>query len=334
MDPDEIDAIVGRLENRLRAAWKQAIRDMKDETKLADIRDAIAANNIGAIVEGMDEAIADFGHELAAGYVYAGQKAARDIEDLTGETFRFDLADEASVSWMTDVADRIAGGLMQQQEATARRVIEHGLARGDSPLEIASAVQDSIGLGPAQVDQVERYRTLLENGDYIRAQTYELADGRFDATLDRLADTGGMLGEDTIDRMVDRYRDNWQRTRADGIALEEAQNASNAGVEASFAQAIDRDLFSDDDYEREWVSMGDMKVRTSHKRLDGYTVTGDDLFPGLYGDLRYPGDEDAPDIETIGCRCRLARRINGVGDTVNRTGGLHPTITDHRGETT
>lgn len=307
MDEDQLDAIVSRLENRLRAGWKAAMRDLKDETKLGELVQRIAANDLTALVDGVEDAIDAFTSDLAAGYVYAGQKAAKLIDDGMEEgIFRFDLADADAVDWMQRVAERISSDLVEDQQVMARRVVQLGRQRGISDRAIAEEVQASIGLGSAQVDQVARYRSLLEQGDYARAVSYELADGRYDAALERLDASGGTLGAERIESMVDRYRDNWIEFRGDGIALEEAQNASNAGVDEALSQAVAADVV--DDIRGEWVSMGDSKVRQSHRHLNGFVVPDDgDVFPGLYGDLRYPGDEDAPYEETANCRCMLRR---------------------------
>jgi hypothetical protein len=309
MDEDALQAIVGRLENKLRAGWRSAMRELKDGTSLRELEARIAANDLTALVDGVDQAIADVVADLAAGYVYAGQKAARAIDDsLTSGTFRFDLADEDAVAWMQDAATRIAQGLVEEQQATARRVVQLGRQRGLDDRAIAEDVRARIGLGPSQVDQVDRYRDVLARGDYARARSYELADGRYDAMLDRLGATGAPLGDARIEAMVARYRDNWIYFRGDAIALQQAQDASNAGIEEAFEQASARGLVDEDSYEKEWISVGDAKVRASHRHLHGAVVGGGEMFHGLDGDLEYPGDENAPDSETAGCRCSMRRR--------------------------
>jgi hypothetical protein len=319
MDEDQLEAIVTRLENKLRAGWRSAMRELKDETKLADIERSIMNRDYFELVEGIEDAIASFTTDLAAGYVYAGQKAARLVDDDIEGSFRFDLADEAAVTWMRDTADRIASGLIQEQQATARLVVERGITNGRTSRQIAQDVQASIGLSPYQVQMVETYRAVLERSDFARARAYELADGRYDAMLDRRIGTDAPLGEDKIDTMVDRYRENWVDARGDDIAMQEAQNASNAGIDEALDQAIEAEAI--DDYEKEWVSRHDAKVRPSHRMLNGQVLPHDELFHGINGDLAYPGDEEAPFSETCGCRCMLRRRWGAAGTHITvRTG--------------
>lgn len=65
------------------------------------------------------------------------------------------------------------------------------------------------------------------------------------------------------------------------------------------------------DVEETWLSIMDMNVRTSHKHLHGTTIKVGEKFHGLYGDLRYPHDPEAPPQETYRCRCRMAVHLAG-----------------------
>ena len=88
MDEDLLEQIVTRLENKLRAGWRAAMRDLKDESKLTHLEHAIQTGQTDAMIEGIDEAIASFTADLAAGYVYAGQRAARAVDDMLEEIGR------------------------------------------------------------------------------------------------------------------------------------------------------------------------------------------------------------------------------------------------------
>ncbi len=65
------------------------------------------------------------------------------------------------------------------------------------------------------------------------------------------------------------------------------------------------------DVEETWLAIMDMNVRTSHKHLHGTTIKVGEKFHGLYGDLRYPHDPEAPPQETYRCRCRMAVHLAG-----------------------
>lgn len=63
--------------------------------------------------------------------------------------------------------------------------------------------------------------------------------------------------------------------------------------------------------EKTWLSIMDLRVRPSHKGLHGDTIPLHKKFHGLYGDLRYPHDPDAPPQEICRCRCRMVVHIAG-----------------------
>lgn len=299
-----MEALVTRLENKLRAGWRSMVRGVKDENTIPALERKIASNNIAELVEGIDDAIATFTADLAAGFVHAGQFAARRIDETIDGTFRFDMMDPAVVEWAQTSAKEIASSLIEEQQAVARRVVQLGTSRGDDYLTIAEDVQRSVGLTVGQVDQVERYRQVLEAGDYSRALSYELADGRYDAVLERADEAGTYLGETRIEAMVDRYRDNWVTARQDTVALTEAQNTSHAGVQESFEQAVERGVFDASELTRVWHTRHDAKVRASHRVMDNQTRGIDEPFhSGDGNELMYPGDENAPASDTANCRC-------------------------------
>ena len=307
-----MDALVRRLENKLRAGWRAMVRGIKDGNALTSIEQKIATNNLGALIDGIEDAVTHFSADLAAGYVNAGQRAAREIDNAISRAFRFNVADDDAIRWMQETARQIAQPLIEEQQAVARRVVQLGRARGLSPRAIAHEVQASVGLTMGQVDQVHRYRTLLEAGDYRRALSYELADGRYDQTLRRAANEGTYLGTKRIDAMVDRYRENWNRSRSDTIGLSEANNAANAGVTEAYAQAIEQELLDEDAPIKRWVTRGDHKVRGSHRFAHGqHRKIWESYVLGSGNRARYPGDPRLPARDTANCRCISVVTIDG-----------------------
>lgn len=310
MDPELVEALQRRLENKLRASWRAAMREISDSNELAALAADISTGNVGALITGIDDAIDSFTSDIAQGYAYAGTRTTREIDALVDQNVRFDLADERAVAWMRDNARQIADDLIAEQQQVATRVTQLGMRRGLSSMEIADDVKRSIGLGLAQVDQVETYRQVLEGGDYTRALRYELADGRYDASLRRARATGDALDPDRIEDMVDRYRDGWQRSRADNIALNASQEATHAGVDEAFEQAIDDGIVTRAQITQTWVTRDDPKVRPSHRPMHGQTRRlGQPFTSGAGIDLDYPGDPNAPADETAGCRCIVGTDI-------------------------
>lgn len=65
------------------------------------------------------------------------------------------------------------------------------------------------------------------------------------------------------------------------------------------------------DVEKTWLSIMDDFVRDSHHKLHKTTLPMTRLFHGIYGNLRYPHDPNAPAAEIMRCRCRMAIHLKG-----------------------
>jgi hypothetical protein len=301
---DAFDALVRRLENRLRSSWVRGMRDARSANRSATLASRVGQNDVAALLVDLEPALRTFAAEVSAGYVHAGARAARRIQETAGRAFALDQSDPDAVRWMRDTASRVVRPVVEEQQAVARRVFQHGTARGLSPARIAEDVRASIGLTVAQVDQVERYRVLLERGDFRNALRYRLSDGRSDAALRRALSDGRLLGTERVDAMVRRYRDNWLRHRADTLALELATAATAAGELEAYAQAFDADVIDEADVTKEWVDRGDDRVRNSHRHVAGPIPVWQDFLVGGHR-ARYPGDPRLPASERAGCRCRM-----------------------------
>lgn len=310
MEPDEMEAIVRRLENRLRVSWRAMIRGVKDSNSLRDIERRIVSGDLGNLISSGDLAAQHFATEVQAGFVHAGQKVARVVASTSqrAAVFRFDFTDAEAVAWMRAQVANLVNPLAAEQNAVAMRVLQLGRGRGASNREIAEEIRNSMGLNVAQVEQVARYRLVLQRGDYRTALSYQNADGRYDAALRRLAVEGAFLGPERIDAMVERYRDSWGRTRANTVALTTAQRATNAGVSEALDQAVEQGYTTG--VRRVWHTRGDHRVRDSHSFMSGQERPMNRAFRSGDGNLlMYPGDSSAPPEDVVNCRCVVELRL-------------------------
>ena len=63
--------------------------------------------------------------------------------------------------------------------------------------------------------------------------------------------------------------------------------------------------------EKTWLSIMDMRVRPSHRKLHGKTLPLEEKFRGIHGLLRFPHDPEAPPQEIYRCRCRMVVHLAG-----------------------
>lgn len=105
------------------------------------------------------------------------------------------------------------------------------------------------------------------------------------------------LADSTLRHQNEMYF--FSKDRARYIAEEESNSAWN---EADFAEE-----YENGSRFKTWASMGDNKVRESHRAVDGLTIPIDQPFELVGGLMMYPRDDSlgASDEEINGCRCWL-----------------------------
>ena len=115
----------------------------------------------------------------------------------------------------------------------------------------------------------------------------------------------GKIADDLQKRVIDMGR--VSAVRAARTAYTSAQNG---GRMDSYKAAEKMGI----EVKKEWLATLDERTRTSHREIDGETVTQDAVFSN---GLRYPGDPKGKPAEVYNCRCTLIPVVGGV-DTSDR----------------
>lgn len=110
------------------------------------------------------------------------------------------------------------------------------------------------------------------------------------------------LSKEIADRIT-----NGRKNETVTVARATVYGASDSGAYMAGLEAAEMGL----EVEKTWLSIMDMRVRTSHKSLHGTTIPIDELFHGYYGTLRYPHDPAAPPQEIMRCRCKMVVHLKG-----------------------
>lgn len=303
------------LDRSIQRAVKNVVNTLRSSKVLREIADLFRRATSPAA--GVEEALnivdvtvsKEFTGLLSRGLVNAAEKqmAASQV----GVTF--DPYDPTLARAAKELDLKLIRGFTQQQRQVTRRALVEGMTSGASDLDIARNFRSSIGLTPAQDRYVRSYRAALEAGS-SNALNRQARDRRFDGTVERAIDEDDIIPPDKIDRMVDRYRERLVALRAETIARTESTRAhGEAALEAGRQMQGDVEA-ADDEIVFVWSATKDGRTRDSHLHLDGQRRTKAELdagklFNGLHGDLRYPGDPNAPASETINCRCSLLTEL-------------------------
>lgn len=182
----------------------------------------------------------------------------------------------------------------------------------DDGSDLALAV--AAGVAITQVAEV-----ISEISTHVRersAQIVESTRRRITGAAQRVALEGAELFERAVRSEISTLYSTWKAGRSAAIARHNVVAATALGqhAAASFSGAV---------LGREWVSMRDDRVRSTHSRADGQRVGINDTYSVGSSNLRYPGDPLGPAGETANCRCievyvcfinRNAKQVNTSGD--------------------
>lgn len=315
-DPaSRIEAVVDRQDRRFQRAFRQAIQIIKDSWTLDALADLLEQGRFEEAVATLDAAAALMGNTYGAVLVDSAQDAARFLSGALTVTVAFDGSNVRAVQAIQANRLRWIREFTAEQRTVLRQALASGIEQGLNPRDQARLFRDSVGLTARQERAVANYRRLLttaraDNLPSLQAIDRELRDGRSDKSIRRAIRDGTPLPAGQVDRMVDRYRNNYIRYRAEVIGRTEALRSAHQGNEEMYQQAIDDGQIEPQKLVRRWVTASDERVRSSHSSLNGVKKPLGESWQGFNGELRYPGDPDAPASETVQCRCAISTRID------------------------
>lgn len=307
--PSRLRNLVSSNTQRIEDSFLQSVEEAKRDRSLEELAELITQ---GRIEEALDfvEAIPELIFvAIIATFILSGTSTASFISRAADRPMVFDQLEVTAIDVLRRSRLRLIREFTTEQRNSLRQVLISGISRGINPRQQAREFRDSIGLTTRQVQAVERYRTLLEQGS-SEALNRELRDRRFDSTVRRSIRTNTPLESAQINRMVDRYRERYLRYRSEVIGRTEALRAVHQASEETYQQAFNQGILDPNLIIRTWITAEDSRVRDSHNGMQGQQrPVGEAFISDAGNSLRYPGDENAPVSETAQCRCVLTTRF-------------------------
>lgn len=299
-----LDAATSAIELRVVTsfAW------MREQLGAATLAPLVANGDVDAALATVADTAGRAAEAIATdanvAYIGAGAEAAGVIGTATSTPGTFSPTSSPAVARMQAADLTLVQGLTAEQVETVRAALVDGLRSGENPLAVARRIEGAIGLTPTQAGWVDNYRRSLEQGS-ASALDRELRDKRSDRSVRRAASADGKpLTAKQIDTLVDRYRANVLRYRAQTIARTEALRAVHQGQEDAIAAAIAAGDLTADQVAFTWLATKDKRTRPSHWEMHGQVrAYGEPFLSGDGNLLRYPGDPEAPASDVICCRC-------------------------------
>lgn len=329
LTPKQIHAILlERHEPALAAAFMEAIDNLRAGAQIRLLERALASGDIETALRALnlDEfAFEQLLEELRAAYLDAGQQSADGLPRTVGRV-RFSGRNPRAEAWLRDHSASFVTRLLEDQRQAVRQSLVDLMQRGAAPRTGVTAIVGPVsrvtgrreggilGLSAPQEASVRLARQQLESADPATLRAYlarSRRDRRFDRSITKALREGRPVEPAIAARAVTAYERRLLALRAETIARTEAMSALGAAQDEALRQAVESGSVQAFQIRRVWRSASDLRVRHTHRDLNGDSVGLDETFMSPSGaTLRYPGDPSAPTSERVNCRCWLEPRID------------------------
>lgn len=313
---ERLEKLRKQIERRLKRAYEEFLGSFESELVKSQIRQAIATNNIDALITIAATQTSIIGNALPFAIIATATEEMAHLKTIlpknvrgAGVSIGFDPSHPRAAEKMQAAKLGLISEFNDKQRASVRQALTRAFEAGQGPRAVAATFVDSVGLTASQEAAVANYRALLE-ANSKQALARDLRDRRFDRTIARAAATDKPLTQDQIDRMVGRYRENYKRYRAETIARTESTRIASLARQEATLQMVEDTGIDPERVVRVWNVTFDNRLRDIHASMDGQEVGLEDPFiDGDGNEIMYPGDEAAPAETTINCRCTTSTRI-------------------------
>lgn len=337
---ERLELLVADLTPLLRAAFMEAIDDIRSNIVLRRIIERLERGDIAGALDAMNldqAAFRPFEEAIRQAFNGGGVSAIEQMPTLRDPNghqivIRWDARNLAAEEWLRDHSTTLVSNIIADQQSAIRTALSEGLARGDNPTKTALGIVGRVnratgkreggilGLTAQQAAYVDRARQELLSGDPAAMRNYlerTRRDKRFDRTVLKALKDGKPLPAEAVDRITSRYADGLLKLRADTIALQETFQALGSSRDIAYRQQIEAGRVQGQHITKTWRHTPQEHPRAQHVAMHGQTVPFDQSFTAPDGTLiRYPHAPGTPSRHTIGCKCFAEYRIDFAAQLV------------------
>lgn len=319
---NKLKKLLDGMPARLSKAFLAAIEQLKsmvvrgwllDALRKGDVDEAITALSLDSL------AFNAFQEAKRAAYVTSGSMTALAMpKSVTGRVIPvFNMSNRIAEEWLNANAGKaLVDAYKQEMVATVRETIARGYAKGHHPNTIARAIIGTpadkggvLGLTPQQASFVDGMGARLRSGKPgdLRHVLKHLTrrDKRFDHHIKKALETGEMIPESVIQKMLGRYEARLLKLRAENIARTETAMAVMGGKMSQWEMLLAQKGLGPEAVIKTWRHGGGVKdPRPHHQALNNKRVYG--LYtPFPVGDqfMLHTHDPAGGPGECVNCTC-------------------------------
>lgn len=314
--PDDIEALTSAWEPTLRKAFLEAVKDHRDHINRAELVRLLESGDIEAAIalaSPEPEAFLPLDRAIEAAFVAGGLAVAL----AAARRLAFNHRSASAQLWLVQHTSDLTRRIAEDQRALVRSTLTPLDARSPEILandllgRISTVTRrregGALGLTAQQAAWARAYEAELTGVPSEGALKRKLRDKRFDRLVQKAIREDAPIPADTRRAMVAAYRNRALRLRADDMALSEASAALHQAQVEAWRQAIDKGFIAAGSVRRFWVTVGDDRVRPTHRAVPGMNLNGVGLFEPFQtpkGLAMQPGWSFDP-----GCRCHARVRV-------------------------
>lgn len=327
--------LLERFGREVADAFFRAIDDLKAGVRLQQVIAALEAGDIDAALQALNIDPAAF-NEMAdriRDAQTAGGNAATDAmprrrPDGTALQVRFDGRAYEAESWMRTHSSGLITRTTRDMRTAVRSSLTASLERGQNPraaaLDIVGRIDPTtgrrtggiLGLTTDQAGYVATARDELASADPATLRHYltrTRRDKRFDRAVQKALAEESPLDREVARRALIAYESRLLQLRGETIGRVEAMTALQKGKRQAYEQAIASGKIKETDIRKAWRSASDLRVRHTHRMLNGDSAAFSEPFRSTSGALmQHPMDTSlgAGMSEIANCRCDTEYRVD------------------------
>jgi len=316
-------------------AFFRAIDDLRNGVELQRVVSAIQNNDLESALDALHldpAAYNDMLDKIAEAYREGGKAGADSFpaRDASGAALviRFDGRNPEAEAWLKAHSSQLVTRITDDQRAAVRSSLSDSMAKGSNPrtaaLDIVGRIDRAtgkreggvLGLTAAQGAYVASARDELASTDPEALKHYltrTRRDKRFDRAVQKAIRDETAIPTATAAKAVTAYERRLLQLRGETIGRVEAMTSLQNGKRQAFEQAIASGKVPAPSVRKVWRSAGDLRVRHSHRALNGDTAGFHEAFVTPSGArMQFPMDASlgaGPD-EIINCRCDVDYRVD------------------------